>query len=57
MSRGIFTRIVLLTSVSLAPVVAQDTAERDHQIERLAGLGKLWGDVKFFHPYLAYSLE
>jgi C-terminal processing protease CtpA/Prc len=25
------------------------------RIERLAGLGKLWGSIKYFHPYLAYK--
>jgi len=25
------------------------------RIERLAGLAKVWGAVKFFHPYLAYK--
>jgi hypothetical protein len=24
------------------------------RIERLVSLGKLWGAVKYFHPYLAY---
>jgi hypothetical protein len=35
-----------------APSAVQD-AERV-RIERLASLGRLWGAVKFFHPYLAY---
>jgi hypothetical protein len=26
----------------------------DSRIERLVSLGKLWGAVKYFHPYLAY---
>jgi C-terminal processing protease CtpA/Prc len=30
------------------------SAERA-RIERLAGLAKVWGAVKFFHPYLAYK--
>jgi C-terminal processing protease CtpA/Prc len=25
-----------------------------HRIERLVELGKLWGAIKYFHPYLAY---
>jgi C-terminal processing protease CtpA/Prc len=29
--------------------------ESEYQTERLAGLGRLWGAVKFFHPYLAYK--
>ncbi len=28
--------------------------ESEYMTERLAGLGRLWGAVKFFHPYLAY---
>ncbi|MBS1786707.1 MAG: hypothetical protein JST85_03245 [Acidobacteria bacterium] len=28
--------------------------ETEYLTERLAGLGRLWGAVKFFHPYLAY---
>ena len=31
---------MLLASLSLAPVGAQDPAERDHQIERLRRLGE-----------------
>lgn len=27
----------------------------DARIERLAGLAKLWGTIKYFHPYLAYK--
>lgn len=27
----------------------------DVQIARLAGLGKVWGAVKYFHPFLAYQ--
>jgi len=33
----------------------RDTARPDDiQVKRLAGLCKLWGTVKYFHPYLAY---
>lgn len=28
--------------------------ETEYLTERLAGLGRLWGAVKYFHPYLAY---
>ena len=34
-----------------APVAARDSATR---IERLARVARLWGTVKFLHPYLAY---
>ncbi len=27
----------------------------EYQTERLAALGRLWGAVKFFHPFLAYK--
>ena len=30
------------------------SATEDARIERLIGLAKVWGTVKFFHPYLAY---
>ena len=36
-----------------AEVLNQWKAE-DARLARLAGLGRLWGAVKFFHPYLAY---
>jgi C-terminal processing protease CtpA/Prc len=29
--------------------------ESEYMTERLAGLGRLWGAVKFFHPFLAYK--
>lgn len=35
------------------PTPAKSAAE-DARIERIAGLAKLWGAVKYFHPYLAY---
>jgi C-terminal processing protease CtpA/Prc len=37
---------------SQQPAQASKDATR---IERLAALGKLWGAIKFFHPYLAYK--
>ncbi len=30
-------------------------AEQSRLVQRLAGLGRLWGHVKFFHPDLAYE--
>jgi hypothetical protein len=36
---------------SQAPV---STSAQDARVERLAGLAKVWGAVKYFHPYLAY---
>ncbi len=29
--------------------------EAEHATERLAALGRLWGAIKYFHPYLAYK--
>ena len=35
---------------------AQDAARpEDPSVQRLAALGRLWGAVKYFHPYLAYK--
>jgi len=31
-----------------------DSTNKDIRVERLVGLAKVWGAVKFFHPYLAY---
>jgi C-terminal processing protease CtpA/Prc len=46
--------VVLAGAFSRADV--QDPARPDDlQIKRLAGLCKLWGTVKYFHPYLAYK--
>ncbi len=46
----------LLFFGGLAGAVLQDSAKPDGlQVQRLAGLAKVWGAVKFFHPYLAYK--
>jgi hypothetical protein len=55
---------MIATSVAAASTLADATppaagtdAIKDPdtaRIERLAGLGRLWGAVKFLHPYLAY---
>src|SRR5438128_2458434 len=50
----IFTSIVLLGQVPASAQQSPPTAP-DSLTERLAGLGRLWGAVKFFHPYLAYK--
>jgi hypothetical protein len=31
------------------------SGSEDSRIERLVSLCKLWGAVKYFHPYLAYN--
>ena len=51
MSRRLLVALSLAVS-SFHPTAAQVDGTT---IERLAGLGKLWGAVKFFHPYLAYK--
>lgn len=57
-------RALLFLGLSLSstiPVPANGQAPNSSQesekvrIERLAALGRLWGVVKFFHPYLAYK--
>ncbi|HEX8197282.1 MAG TPA: S41 family peptidase [Pyrinomonadaceae bacterium] len=53
-----FFFIIILFSV-LVRVPAQTSQTPSHnlekvRIERLAGLAKIWGAVKYFHPFLAY---
>src|SRR4051794_26702047 len=47
------SRIValLLVFVFVQAASAQTDQKR---VERLAGLAKVWGTVKYFHPFLAY---
>ena len=51
--------IVLLAALVAGAAPAEGPAEKpaaaDLQVQRLAGLCRLWGTVKFFHPYLAYK--
>jgi C-terminal processing protease CtpA/Prc len=47
---GIFV-LLLLALIAGQTVFAQTEQKR---IERLAGLARTWGTVKFFHPYLGY---
>jgi C-terminal processing protease CtpA/Prc len=56
LSRSVVTPILLVavlaaTSSCLAAAPSNSDKAR---IERLAGLGRLWGTIKYFHPYLAY---
>jgi C-terminal processing protease CtpA/Prc len=46
--------IFCLSSAPFSPAPAQASSDAA-RIERLAALGKLWGAIKFFHPYLAYK--
>jgi C-terminal processing protease CtpA/Prc len=41
-----------LTYASASSVQVSGDAKR---VERLAALGRLWGAIKFFHPYIAYK--
>ena len=45
--------LVLLILCQSTPAQNQTPAE-DARIARLIGLAKVWGTVKYFHPYLAY---
>ena len=51
----VFIVTLLLASHGWLVRGAQDSSVSATQLERLAALGKLWGTVKFFHPYLAYK--
>lgn len=44
-----------LVRLQAQPVQAAPQAADRARIERLAGLAKVWGAVKFFHPFLAYQ--
>jgi C-terminal processing protease CtpA/Prc len=49
---GLALTITLLIT-SRKPLIADTTPPTPSQVERLAGLAKLWGAIKFFHPYIA----
>ena len=49
---SLFLSVVLLLSALCARASGQN--KEDARIARLAGLAKVWGTVKYFHPYLAY---
>lgn len=46
--------IIVLFSLSGFVEARQKAANEDVRLARLAGLAKVWGAVKFFHPFLAY---
>lgn len=46
--------VFLLLVIACQNVSAQNTQGEQARIERLVGLAKVWGAVKYFHPYLAY---
>lgn len=49
---SLFLGIAILLSALSASASGQN--KDDARIARLAGLAKVWGTVKYFHPYLAY---
>src|SRR5438045_5555223 len=49
----LFPSLSWARSVRQQPVTANPTGEAA-RIERLVGLAKVWGTVKYFHPFLAY---
>ena len=54
-TKSLLSAALLLTLCS--HVGAQTTAPPTAgaaRVERLAGLARVWGAVKYFHPYLAY---
>src|SRR5215213_9930860 len=49
-----FLSALLLASAFCQTLQAQAPAAEDARIARLAGLAKVWGTMKYFHPFLAY---
>ena len=47
--------LCLVSAHARTPQTNGPAQPSEYQIERLAALGKLWGAVKFFHPFLAYK--
>src|SRR5215813_2476583 len=48
--------LLLSLAILLSALCASASGQNkdDVRIARLAGLAKVWGTVKYFHPYLAY---
>lgn len=51
---AVFLSVLLLASAFCQTLQAQPSHTEDARIARLAGLARVWGTVKYFHPYLAY---
>ena len=45
---------IILSGLAAAPAGAEAHSAESRRVERLAALGRLWGTVKYAHPYLAY---
>ena len=46
--------LLLVLSIFCQSTQAKSSKAEDTRIARLIGLAKVWGTVKYFHPYLAY---
>ena len=51
---ALILNVLLLASAFCQTLQAQPATADDLRIARLAGLAKVWGSVKYFHPFLAY---
>src|ERR1039458_7928164 len=49
--------VLLLVLLASSAPWAQQAGDRSARIDRLVALCKLWGAVKYFHPYLAYRSD
>lgn len=54
MKSSLLAPLVIVALIGLASA-GQEQHITENQVERLAALGKVWGMVKYFHPYLAYK--
>ena len=50
---ALFLSVVILGSIAVQTAKAQKSSTDDARIARLIGLAKVWGTVKYFHPFLA----
>ena len=50
-------RLIILIFILYCPsfIISQNNTSETSQVARLAALGKLWGTIKYFHPYTAYK--
>ena len=51
--RRVSLKPALLALICALPLCGAAQTRDSVRIERLAGLGRLWGAIKYFHPYLA----
>jgi hypothetical protein len=49
--------VCLLSSLILSNALGAEPVDEALRINRLAGLCRLWGFVKYFHPALAYRTD